>query len=102
MEINGLSQIYEMCFLLYLIFRVYIIRLYFDKKFKKMEYKYGYYTLFPSYQNLIYIFIKKNGKYIFQVYGNILIDVRYLEGKNPNFEVQWVNRIYDIYLELPA
>ena len=30
MEINGLSQIYEMCYLLYL-----IIRLYLDKKFKK-------------------------------------------------------------------
>ena len=88
MSINGLSQIYEMCFLLYLIISIYIIRLYLDKKFKKKEYKYGYYTLSPSYQNLTYIFIKKNGKYIFKVYGNILIGYRYLKSKYPNFEVQ--------------
>ena len=88
MEINCLTQLYEMCFLLYLIISIYIIRLYLDKKFKKKEYKYGYYTLSPSYQNLTYIFIKKNGKYIFKVYGNILIGYRYLEIKNPNFEVQ--------------
>ena len=59
-----------------------------EKKLKKNEYKYGYYALSPSYQNLTYIFIKKNGKYIFKVYGNILIGYRYLESKNPNFEVQ--------------
>jgi hypothetical protein len=88
MEINGLSQIYEMCFLLYLIISIYIIRLYLDKKFRKKEYKCGYYAIFPSYQNLTYIFIKKNGKYIFKVYGNILIGYRYLESKIPNFEVQ--------------
>ena len=88
MEINCLTQLYEMCFLLYLIISIYIIRLYLDKKFKKKEYKYGYYALSPSYQNLTYNFIKKNGKYIFKVYGNILIGYRYLESKNPNFEVQ--------------
>ena len=86
MSINGLSQIYEMCFLLYLIISIFLIRLYLDKKFKKKEY--GYYALSPSYQDLTYIFIKKNGKYIFKVYGNILIGYRYLESKNPNFEVQ--------------
>jgi len=59
-----------------------------DKKFRKKEYKCGYYAIFPSYQNLTYIFIKKNGKYIFKVYGNILIGYRYLESKIPNFEVQ--------------
>ena len=88
MEINGLSQIYEMCFLLYLIISIFLIRLYLDKKFKKKEYKYGYYALSPSYQNLTYIFIKKNGKCIFKVYRNILIGYRYLKSKNPNFEVQ--------------
>ena len=88
MEINCLTQLYEMCFLLYLIISIYIIRLYLDKKFTKKEYKYGYDALSPSYQNLTYIFIKKNGKYIFKVYGNILIGYRYLESKNPNFEVQ--------------
>ena len=62
MEINCLTQLYEMCILLYLIISVYIIRLYLDKKFKKKEYKYGYYTLSPSYENLTYIFIKKNLK----------------------------------------
>ena len=35
MEINCLTQIYEMCFLLYLIISIYIIQLYLDKKFKK-------------------------------------------------------------------
>ena len=83
MEINCLTQLYEMCFLLYLIISIYIIRLYLDKKFKKKEYKYGYYALSPSYQNLTFILIK-----IFKVYGNILIGYRYLESKNPNFEVQ--------------
>ena len=28
-----------------------------------------------------YIFIKKNGKYIFKIYGNILIGYRYLDSK---------------------
>ena len=88
MEINGLSQIYEMCFLLYLFISIFLIGLYLDKKLKKKEYKYGYYALSPSHKNLTYIFIKKNGKYIFKVYGNILIGYRYLESKNPNFEVQ--------------
>ena len=88
MKINCLTQLYEMCFLLYLIISIYIIRLYLDKKFRKKEYKCGYYAIFPSYQNLTYIFIKKNGKYIFKVYGNILIGYRYLESKIPNFEVQ--------------
>ena len=84
MEINCLKQLYEMCFLLYLIIGIYIIRVYLDKKFKKKEYKYWYYTLSPSYQNLTYIFIKKNGKHIFKVYWNIIIGLRYLEIKNPN------------------
>ena len=39
MEINGLTQICEMCFLLYFIVCIFIIRLYLDKKLKKKEYK---------------------------------------------------------------
>ena len=35
MEINRLSQLYEMCFLLYLIISICVIMLYLDKKFKK-------------------------------------------------------------------
>ena len=54
-------------------------------KIYKKEYKYGYYTLSPSNQNLTYIFIKKDGKYIFHVYGNILIYLYISNGKNPNF-----------------
>jgi len=84
MEIDGFYK--YMCFLLYFIISIYIIQLYLDKKFKKRNYKYGYYNLSPSYHNLTNIFIKKNGKYIFKVYGNILIGYRYLKNKNPNFE----------------
>ena len=88
MGINGLSQLYEMWFLLYIIITIYIIHLYLYKKLKKKEYKWGYYTFWPSFHNLTYIFIKRNGKYVSKVYGNILIGYRYLESKNPNFEVQ--------------
>ena len=81
-----ITQLYEMSFLLYLIISIYIIRLYLDKKFKKRNINKDT-ILFLLNQNLTYIFIKKNGKYIFKVYGNILIGYR-LESKNPNFEVQ--------------
>ena len=47
-----------------------------------MLYSFSYLSEFDGY------FPKKNGKYIFKVYGKILIGYRYLESKNPNFEVQ--------------
>ena len=57
------------------------------KKNLKKKYKFDYYIVSPKIKSVYYI-LKKNGKYIFHITGDILISLKYLENKVWCSEIQ--------------